>query len=847
MANRSANHTFLFTDVVGSTRLWQQHESAMRSLLETHDSAIRSAIEEHGGRVFAGGGDGFGAVFDDPTSAVSAALSAQRSLKDLGLADDPLLVRMGLHSGGAEERGGDFFGIAVNRAARISSAAHGGQVLLSETTAEMIDSEPLTRLGEVRLVDLFEPLVIFQAGEGEFPPIRALDPARHNLPFRFTSLIGRGELIDQVLVGIADVRLVTLVGPGGIGKTSVALEVGARFLPEADRGVWLAELDRLSPGSDVESVIAEAVRLDPIEGWRRTAARRDQLVILDNAEHVIETTARAALTLLKAGPAIRLLVTSREALGIPGELVIDVPPLNVDDATDLFVDRAAGIQIDDEAVEEAVRRTGGVPLATELVAAHTGRVPMRELVRSLEEHGVGSFSGRGTSDRHRSARAAIEWSHALLSPEERSAFEATSVFSGEFTIDQAAALAEATPSLIVGLVEKSLIQRVDDRYQLLEPIKEFAREKLDERGALGVIERRHATLMAAVVEELAVRLGPRDFEAWADDFDLPGTDFVAALGWAVDHADVELLVRLYRAVPGLLLDAGLVETAVDRLEPAAAIWLEHPWTYRWELHRHAWIEDFTDREEQAREKLLVLQNLPEVTADPHLNAACSLVHLKSHQHTPGTIEHYESLAADVKAYQGDTGWWEPGVPDAVLGQAYLRIGDLDKARRALESALTDETMRLPNRVGTMSDLAEVEREAGNIRRSLAILDEIVVADSGIERQVAQEKAHAYIAMGEPDRARDHLRPLIEWDLSQAQPTTQSFCAAADYHRELGDHRTAVWLLSKMLGRSEPAFPVHDQIINQARAHLGDQQFETEWARGRDMDIYTLYALLAQEP
>jgi predicted ATPase/class 3 adenylate cyclase len=840
------SRTFLFTDIVGSTALWERHGTRMEEVLERHDVLVRSVVEDHVGRVFAGGGDGFGSVFGAPMSGLEAAIAAQRALDDLEVGGDTVRVRMGLHTGPAHERGGDYFGISVNRAARIASAAHGGQVLLSETTAERVGPASLVRLGEFRLTDLLEPVVIYQAGTAEFPPIRALDPEKHNLPVRFTSLIGRDALIDTVIRALEESRLVTLVGPGGIGKTSVALEVAARLVPTTQRGVWLAELDALPLDGEVEQAIAGVLGMARIEGWRRTAAGRDQVLLLDNAEHVVDSAAQAATALLRAGTAIRLLVTSREPLNVPGETVIDVPPLDSSNNADLFVDRCSAILAEDIMVEEVLRRTDGLPLATELIAAHSGRLPMREIIRSLDEQGVAAFRVRGGSDRHRSIRSAVAWSYNLLSAPERTAFEALAVFGGTFPTNRAAQLAAVPSDAIRGLVEKSLVQPAgDDRFQLLEPIRQCARDILIDRQGIEEIQQRHATLIADAVTAIAKQVAPCDLSAWSTAFDLPVSELIAAMGWAAERADLELLTRLYVALPGLPLGADRGEEALDRLAPAISIFFEEPARFRWELYRHAWTEDMCWREAAAREKVLLLQSLPEVKGDPHLNAACSLVHLKTHQGMPGPIELQEALAAEVKAFEGEPQWWTVPVPDWYLAGAYQRTGDLARARERFTEVLRQATTEIWS-ANALIGLAYVEREIGNPSRSIAILEDVETADPGIAREVAQERAHAFVVMGQADQAREQLMPLVAWDLSHAQPTTMSFCATADYLRGIGDHRHAVWLLSKMLGGGDPVYHAHRRVIDQAKAHLGEDAFHREWARGRDMDIYELYRMLEEQ-
>ncbi len=843
--------TFVFTDIVGSTRLWQRHPDDMPVALERHDQIIREAVASEGGFCFAGGGDGFGAVFEAPRAAAAATAKAQAGLSNLEVGGDRLAVRMGIHTGEAQERGGDFFGLTVNRAARIASAANGGQILASAATGALLDGDmPLVPLGTYRLADLFEPVELVQIGAGSFPPVRALDPDKHNLPVRFTSLIGREALVDRVTTELADGRLVTLVGPGGIGKTTVALEVAANLVPETDRGVWFAPLDEVAPDAPIDSAVAAALGMAPIEGWRRTAAGRDQLVVLDNAEHVIGQTAGTAASLLRAGPAIRLLVTSREPLGVPGESVIDVPPLDDHDTVDLFVDRANVDSADTDLVAGLAARLDGLPLVAELVAAHATRLPLTDLFASLDTHGVGALTSRGTSPRHQSATEAIAWSYDLLEPAEQAAFERLAVFDGTFTIRNAADLADASTATIHGLVEKSLIQRSGDRYRLLEPIKEYATARLAARGGLQPARRRLVELVADASFEIDAQHGPRNYEAWATEFDWAPGDLVAAFEW-VGTADLELAARLIRSIPG-----GLATTApdwqaeipiVDALTPIADRWSTSPGRWRWELLRCAFAESMVWRESDAQARTAALRSLPEAQEDPEFMAACAFVRLTATAAQPLPLDETEALADEIITLDSRYGWWEPGIAHGILGSRYLRHGRHDEARQKLLQALDDPTLKPQARWLTLSDLAETEVFSGHPERALERLDAIDTDDVDVLREVTNEKAHAYVALGELDVAWQHLEPLIAHDLAQTQPTTISFCAAADYFRAKGEHRTATWFMAKMLEGRGPSHRTHERVIEEARTHLGDAIFEVEFDRGAAMDIYSLYGLLTEGP
>jgi predicted ATPase len=822
----------------------------MQVALEEHDELVRAVVRDHGGTVFAGGGDGFGAVFSDPTAAVSAALVAQERSVSLAVGEDSLPIRMGLHTGNAQERGGDYFGLAVNRAARVASAANGGQVLLTSSTAPLVDGGiELIELGTHRLADLLEPVTIWQAGPGSFPPIRALDPDHHNLPVRFTSVVGREALVESVAHSLAADRLVTLVGPGGIGKTTVALEVGAAIASEADRGVWLVELDELDQQTVIDHHIASVLGLSPIEGWHRTAARRDHVLLLDNAEHLLDEVAEAVAGLLRSGPSIRFLVTSREPLGIPGETVVEVSPLDTtDEGTRLLLDRASSIEGGPDDLARLVKMTDGLPLAIELVAAHAARVSVPDLVTSLEQYGVGSLEARGVGTRHRSSHAAVEWSLSLLSPTEQEAFNALSVFAQDFTQEGAVAVSATSPLTFRSLVEKSLVQRSAGRYRLLEPIKEVAATRLQAMGAADEVRRRHAHYVADHIERLARRLPPRPAEGWLDALTISLSDFGRAAVWAVDESDVTTLERLNLAMPGPYgIHLSELAVLVDVLEPFVAHLVENLPTTRWLLFRHAWCEDAAGREPEAREKALMLRDVGEEMGDDALVAAATFLFIRANGMRDATIDEFEEAISVVQAYEGKTEWWEQSTLVAMKGRHRAVHGDLEGAEHTLREALNIPFRTEFNRLITLADLAETLADAGRPAEALGLWDDISRSDDllpDLRYQVLQGTAHAHVALHQPERARSLIEQMVDEDLKERQPTSAAFCAVADYHREIGDHRAAVWFLAKMLGDRPPHASVHHRIIEQARTKLGDD-FDVEWRRGANMDIFALYGLIKE--
>jgi class 3 adenylate cyclase len=403
--------TFLFTDIEGSSRLWEQEPERMRPALVRHDAILRGAVERNHGVVVKTTGDGLYAAFRDPRDAVTATLEFQLVLADPGSTDGlPLKVRCGLHAGVMERRDGDFFGTAVNRAARIMSAAHGGQILASQAVADLLrdrlpDGVGLRDLGSVRLRDLSSPERLYQVEHaklrGEFPALCSLEAAPNNLPQQLTTFVGRERELQEIKATLVKARLVTLSGIGGIGKTRLSLQIAADVVSEYPDGVWFVEFapitdERLVPQA-VASVLGvkEEAGRPVMEALVRHVRDRHLLLVLDNCEHLVQACAELAMELLQAGARVKILASSREHLNIAGEAVYTVSPLSVPspergiameilqscEAVHLFVERATTVQPafaltehNAPAVAEICRRLDGIPLALELAAARTRAV-----------------------------------------------------------------------------------------------------------------------------------------------------------------------------------------------------------------------------------------------------------------------------------------------------------------------------------------------------------------------------------------------------------------------------------------------------------------------------------------
>ena len=575
--------TFLFTDIEGSTRLVADLGDAWPPVLEQHNRILREAIRGAGGTDLRTEGDAFFAVFPGAPASVSAAVEAQRALADHPWPPDaPIRVRMGMHTGEGVLGGDDYVGLDVHRAARIAAAGNGGQVLLSLITAELVrdDLPPgvgIRDLGRHRLKDLARPERILQLAvdnlPADFPPIRSLEPPT-NLPVDRTGFVGRGHEVAEVKRLLRGPGLLTLTGTGGTGKTRLAIQSGRELLGEYPDGVFLVELGPITDHALVLATIADVVGVRA-EGPGALAEKvlehlrdRELLLVLDNFEHVLEAAPTVA-DLLDAAPRLRVMATSREPLHIRGEHELAVPPLGLpgpdaapedverSEAVALFVQRATAVdpsfrptEADGAAIAELCRRLDGLPLAIELAASRVKLLSPEAILERLERR-LELLTG-GPVDlpaRQRTLREAIAWSHDLLEDAERSAFRRLAVFAGGWTFDDTdpvVASGHDILTVLTSLVDKSLVLP-GSRFRMLETIREFGLERLEEAGEADDTRDRHAALMLALVEEAESHLRGIDQKRWLDRLEAEHDNLRAALRWAVDSGDAVTALRLIGA------------------------------------------------------------------------------------------------------------------------------------------------------------------------------------------------------------------------------------------------------------------------------------------------------------
>ena len=616
----SGTVTFLFTDIEGSTRRWESEALAMREQLARHDAILRGAVEARGGHVLKSTGDGVVAVFGRAGDAVEAAVDAQLALCGENLP----AVRMGVHTGEAEERDGDYFGPTLNRAARLMAIAHGGQVVVSSATEQLVDGVELIDLGEHRLRDLSRPERVFQLVHAdlppEFPPLRSVDSRPGNLPREVTTFVGRGAEISMLSALVRERPLVTLTGVGGVGKTRLAVQVAAEVLSDFRDGAWVCELAPVVDPGALWETLAACFGVNPAPGRQLDDVVIDYLVpkrlllVLDNCEHLLDVAARAVDRLRQRCPEIAVLATSREGLALAGEQIVAVPPLGLpsdDDRTSvntnveavqLFVDRARDAKRDfvlsDQnagAVALLCRRLDGIPLAIELAAARVRSLTPDDLVQRLDQRfKLLTRGSRASLERHQTLRNTVDWSYDLLNPVEQAALNRLSVFAGGADLRAVEAVVSGddldpfdVADVLGQLVDKSLVLVDDDerpRYRLLETIRQYAQERLEASGEAATVRRRHAEYYVTVAEQARPDLRGRKQVDTDQQVTRETDNFRAALDWSIETESAEPALRLvaplavngmtigYRAFDWAATACAIPGATQHRLYPTVASW-----------------------------------------------------------------------------------------------------------------------------------------------------------------------------------------------------------------------------------------------------------------------------------
>ena len=599
----SGTVTFLFTDIEDSKLLWDENPADMAGAVRTHDAIVRSVIERRGGHVFATRGDGFSAAFSSAVDAVTAAVESQREL--LGDHAVPFAVRMALHTGEAVERNDNYDGAAVSRAARLMTLAHGGQVLVSNTAEVLVRSRvPLRPLGDHLLSGLRDRTPVYQVmADGlpsEFPLLSSVDPFSGNLPRQVRSLIGRDAEVGEVSNLVRSARLVTLTGIGGVGKTRLAIEVGAELCGEFDDGVWIVELAGVGDPGAVPAAVATVLGITPqgeaslIDTIADTLAGRRMLLVVDNCEHLRDATAATVEAILRRAGDTRVLATSREALGVTDESVAAVLPLSTEggvtsDAVTLFLERARSARHDFAiqdpqsvtAVTDICETVDGLPLGIELAAARMAAMSAIEVRDRLADR-FRLLQGEWGPERHLTLSHAVEWSYDLLTVDERALLRTASVFAGGFDLSSVCAVLGDADEIEVlrdldSLVRKSLVvadhTAPTTRYAMYETIRQFAEDRQADAGEREAVRNAHAAYFGRrAVEEWDRWNGPgwRDAVDWVE---LELDDLRSAYRWSAARGQLQVATDIVAHAALMGFSVQLLETlawAEELLEAATA-------------------------------------------------------------------------------------------------------------------------------------------------------------------------------------------------------------------------------------------------------------------------------------
>jgi predicted ATPase len=801
----SGTVTFLFSDIEGSTKLLHELGDGYADALAEHRKLVRSAFAEHDGVEIGTEGDAFFSAFARATDAVAAAQEIQARL-----APGPISVRIGVHTGEPQITDEGYVGLDLHRGARICAAGHGGQVLLSQPTRELVDVD-VRDLGEHRLKDLLEPQRLFQLGTEDFPPLKTLDWT--NLPVQPTPLVGREQELADAIALLREQRLLTLVGPPGTGKTRLALQLAAEVADEFQH-VWWVALDQIRDPLLVEATIAQTIGArDDLDGYLRN---RRALLLLDNLEQVLGCGPRLA-ELVTAASNLKLVATSREPLRLTLEQQYPVPPLPEDDAMILFHERARTVRPDfaaDGAVAEICRRLDGLPLAIELAAARVKILPPVALLARLEQRlPLLAGGARDTPERQQTLRAAIAWSYDLLEEHEQWALVRLSVFAGGWTLESAEAVCECDLDTLASLVDKSLVREREGRFSMLETIREFARERLTEREPGGSSFRAHGEYFLerarAHEGDFMEDLSLEQFEWFAREND----NLRAALDWWHQQESAEPELRLVKACSEFWDRGGYWTEGRQRFEAALERAGDAPAEVRAGAERRLSVVvarqgDYAFGKELAQSAI----RLYEASGKKPDELRHAYITLAINEHKLGNVararEIYEAVRADADERS-------LGTILGNLGNAALDEHDYAAARAYLEEAVATH-----RRLAHQSDLANNLIDLGFIALSEARLDE------------AEAILRESLAISSAERFGD----LLPWAVE----------AVAALALARGSPSEAVRLLASTTSTREELamgadfYPIaeetRERTLDAARAELSEVEFAAAWEEGETLSL-----------
>ncbi len=795
----SGTVTFLFTDIEGSTRRWERDGAAMARALEVHDAVVRDGVVGYRGHIFKTVGDSFCCAFANVDDAARAALSVQRGLGTIDFAAvDDIRVRIAIHTGSATERDDDYFGPTVNRVARLLAVGHGGQILVSGTSAALLTENPvedvrLVDLGFHHLKDLGRAEHVYQIETGNrraFPPLRSLSSVPHNLPAFASTFVGREAEVSEIGGRLGSTRGLTIFGAGGIGKTRCALAVAEMELRTSHQGVWLVEFASLTDGKYVASTIAATLGVavlqdgDALDAVCEEIRAKSVLLVLDNCEHVVDDAARCAESLLARCAHLRIIATSREALGYRGEIVYRLPSLStpagddeltVDraltyDAVNLFAKRAAesgaGFQLTHEnvaLVASICRQLDGIALAVELAAMRLRSLSLTQVAEGLKTRFRLLTGGSRTAlPRQRTMRALIDWSYDLLTPDEQRLFRALAVFSGPFTVAACEGLCEGDLQevdhleILSSLVDKSLVERTvaasndyaaepDLRYRIVDCLREYALERLRETNELSDRIASLARWALDVVERAETSWATTPSEIWESTFRPELEGLRSAVDWSTStDGDIDAgrrIVargrRLFGVIApgeGLRLLKAMPPPAADAQKPDAELLLA-------EAQMNIALRRYAPALARANDALAVIDR----AGQTHLHHEAQIVAGYSHA-LLGRFSEARRLLEEALAFferAGVTQWC--GVIHSDLGVTCDLMSDDDGARESFLAALRCfEATRNARGIRVLTiNLAELDFRRGDVDVAIASIESAVRASGGSDALVLSNYA-AYL-------------------------------------------------------------------------------------------------------
>jgi predicted ATPase len=709
--------TFLFTDVEGSTRLLQELGDRYAEVLAEHRRTLRDVFVRHGGVEVDTQGDAFFVAFTKASDALAAAAESRSAL-----AEGPIRVRMGMHTGEPVVTEEGYVGIDVHRAARIAAAGHGGQILVSQSTRDLAGPGGLRDLGEHRLKDLTAPERIYQLGDGDFPPLKSLNQT--NLPTQPTPLIGREHELQQIRELLRASRIVTLTGAGGSGKTRLALHAAADAVENYPDGVWFVSLASITDPDIVEPTIAQVIGArDDLAQFLRG---KKLLLLLDNLEQLLPTVAPRVASLDAV-----ILATSRERLNVANEQEYPVSTLPLDDAVALFVQRARQLQPGfepDEHVVEIARRLDGLPLALELAAARVKVLPPAKLAARLEQ-ALPLLTGgaHDMPERQQTLRATIDWSYELLDPNEKRLFAGLAVFPSSFSLEAAEEICGAGIDEIQSLVDKSLLRETAaGRFFFLETIREYAFERLANSAEAENVREKHAAFFAALADRRWVDLQQGRAGSW-ESAEAERENFRVALEWSLERSDAQVALAFGSGLWPYWLSCGLGREAFSWLERALSIPTAQTGRRADSLAGFGNIAQFQGNLDLARtafeEALAIFRSLGEQGM-----VAAALTQLADIVLTQGEGERALALAEESVALRRELGGFNLGRGLVSLAEIAFAEGDVDRARSMYEEGLAVVRRDMPDSPFVpeiLEGFAEVLRRAGDEAKALGLFGEAI--------------------------------------------------------------------------------------------------------------------------